>query len=177
MNTDAGMVAILGLLLLRVTVTPDGGAAGDKLSVNGTDWPGPTATLDGRLRFPGAVTFTTTFAGATFGALPVAVMVVAPTASAITGTFVVVALDRKLTEVGTVAALRFEDVRLTVKPLAGAGADRVNVRLKGRPAAVDNGPCGKLSAAPTSTCLVADTYPVAVAVMLADPKLMPFTVG
>jgi hypothetical protein len=158
MNTLAGaMVAVVRSLLLKFTVTPAPGAAGDKLIGNGADVFGPTDTFVGRLRVPAARTFTITLAGVTFGALPLAVMVVDPDATANTGTLIVLEFGPKETDCGTVAAAGFDEIRLTVKPLAGAGEDRFNGTFIEVPAFAIIGDGGKLSAFPTNTCLVAGT--------------------
>jgi len=156
MNTDGVTVAVVGSLVLRVTVIPFAGAAGDKVTGNPADWLGATATFDGRVMLPIAATITPTLAGVIFGALLLAVIVDVPLRTPVMGTFTVVAVGAKLTEPGTVAALVFDDPRLTVRPPAGAGADRVNVTFCVVPAPTLNGPAEKLRAAPTVTVWVPD---------------------
>jgi len=152
-KTEAGwIVAIPVLLLLRFTVRPFAGAAGEMLILKAADWPGPTATFSGTLMLPGAATVTMTLAGVTFGAIELAEMVAAPAAMADTCTLAVVPFAAKLTVAGTMATLVFEEPRFTVKPPAGAGADRVSVKFCIVPAPMAIGPAGKLSAAPTKTC-------------------------
>jgi hypothetical protein len=151
MNTDEVMVAMDWSLLPRVTVTPFGGAAGDIFMLNGADWPGATFTFAGRLRFPAAATFKTTLVKPEFGAFPVAEIVAEPAGPAATGTLTVVALAAKLTVGCTLTAAVFEELKLTLNPLVGAGADNVSVRFCMAPAPIDSGPAGKLSAAPTCT--------------------------
>lgn len=96
-KTDGVTVAVDGSLLLRVTVTPPAGAAGDRLSVNVADWFGPTVVIEGTVMMPGSGTVTATEADVTFGALLLAVMFVAPGATAANGTLTVVVLAWKLT--------------------------------------------------------------------------------
>jgi hypothetical protein len=52
-----------------------------------------------------------------------------PAAMPVTGIVTLVAFAAKLTEPGTVATLGLSELRLTVKPLAGAGVARINVRF------------------------------------------------
>ena len=55
-------------------------------------------------------------------------IVVVPAATPVTGTVVVVAFPAKVTLDGTVAAPALVELSAIVKPLAGAGADKVKVR-------------------------------------------------
>jgi hypothetical protein len=69
------------------------------------------------------------------------------------------------------------ELRFTVIPDAGAGPDRVNVRVC-EPAPVKVYVEGlKASVADTWAAPMAPVYPVAVAVMFADPRFTPVTVG
>ena len=53
MKTDEGeMVAIAGLLLVKLTFTPPGGAGIVKEAGNGRDWPGPTVRFAGNVIAP-----------------------------------------------------------------------------------------------------------------------------
>ena len=56
-------------------------------------------------------------------------MVVDPDATPVTGTDTLVAFAAKFTVAGTVAADVFVELRLIVKPPAGAGAERFSVRF------------------------------------------------
>ena len=56
-------------------------------------------------------------------------MVVVPGATPVTATIALVALAAKLTVAGTVAAPVLLELKLMVKPPAGAGADRFRVRF------------------------------------------------
>ena len=104
-------------------------------------------------------------------------MVAVPGATLVTATLTLVALAAKVTVEGTVATPVLLELKLIVKPPAGAGADRfkvrfwvampVRVRLAGE----------KLALAATCTLWLADVYPGAEAVMFADPKFTPLTCG
>jgi hypothetical protein len=143
MVTEAGeIVAVVGSFVARLTVTAVAGA-GDKVKANVADWPGMTVVFDGTLMLPGGVTFTVTEAGTTLGALLLAESVVVPTARVVTATIADVEFGSNVTLAGTVAAVWLLDDRFTVKPLAGAGEDKVNAMLVVNPAAIESGPAGK----------------------------------
>jgi len=120
-------VAIAESPLVSVTVRPPVGAAVDKVIGNGTDCPIPTVSPVGVVIVPGATTVTLAVAGTTL--VPLAVMTVEPGATPVTGTLTVVAPAEKVTDAGTVAAPVFEELRLIITPLAGAGAGSVSVRF------------------------------------------------
>jgi len=149
-GTEDGIVATEGVSLLRVTVTPPGGAGTDKVTGNATDWFGANTTPDGMPICP--ATFMITLAPVTFGALAVAVMVLEPSETPVTGTDTKFVFGRKFTDCGTETA-PFDDCRFTVKPTLGALADSVKV-IFCVPAGIFIGPGGKLNVAPTSTCLI-----------------------
>src|SRR5947209_5994344 len=58
-------VTFSGSALVRVTVTPGAGAGEDRLTANGTTTLGPTVTLGGTTRAPGAATVTVAVASGT----------------------------------------------------------------------------------------------------------------
>jgi hypothetical protein len=82
-----------------------------------------------------------------------------------------------VTETGTVATLVFEEKRLNVTP-EGAWTERVRDRFCAPlPLTMDMLPGKKLAEPVTLTGTLALVYPVAVAVIVAVPKLTPVTVG
>ena len=127
MNTLCVTVAFDVSPLVRLTVTPPAGAATDKVTWNTADCPIVIVVLDGRRIAPAAVTVTPAIALGIPGAL--AVMVANPGAAPVTGTVAEVAFAPKVTLGGTVAALVLFELRFTVRPPAGAGADKVSVRF------------------------------------------------
>jgi hypothetical protein len=80
-----------------------------------------------------------------------AVIVAEPSATPVTGTGTLVAPATKFTLAGTVAAAVLLELRLTVKPPAGAGVVRFNVRFPVVPAVIVRLPGVKLSGAGTVT--------------------------
>src|SRR5579864_4847854 len=131
----AAMVMLLGdivtfvvSLLLSATVTPPAGAAVPRVTANAADWLGPTVTLEGSVMVPGATTVTLALASAMLGRA-LAWMVAAPGATPVTVTVALLAFAAKLTVAGTVAAAVLLELKLTLTPPAGAGADRFKVRF------------------------------------------------
>ena len=120
MTTLAGVtVTFEASLLFSVTVTPPAGAGAGRVTVNGADWPNLTGVLAGDLIAP--VTFTAAVAKAgKFLTVALAVITVDPGAIPVTGTATLVAPAAKLTVAGTVALLGSLELRLTIKPAAGA---------------------------------------------------------
>lgn len=104
---------------------------------------------------PGADTFTTSVAEGMLGATALAVIVVEPPATGVTGTFTELELAGMTTDAGTVAAPGLLDTRLTVKAL-GAAVESVNVTDAGIPWGIVIGPGGNVSEAPTATDCVVD---------------------
>lgn len=101
------------------------GAGAARLIANVADLPKPTVVLlGGRLIVAGLRTVTLMVAFAMPGATAVAVMVVAPCPTAVTSTLTVAAFAGKLTLAGTVAAFVLLELRFTVRPPEGAGAER-----------------------------------------------------
>src|SRR5205085_8007986 len=99
------------------------------VTANGANWPGATITPDAmRISAAGfTVMLTTTLA--TLGAAGAAVIIANPGATPVTGTIIEIVFGPNVTKAGTVATLELLDVRLTVRPEAGAGDDRGNVRI------------------------------------------------
>ncbi len=175
-------IAIEELLLASVMGTPPAGAevpnATGKLTVS----PGAKVTFPGRIIPPdaGCVTVTLAVALAMFVAL--AVIVTDPADTPVTGTDTVAMPVPKLTVAGTVATVAELELRLTTSP-AGAGADRFSVRFCVADPLIVRLPGQKLivvAVVPpdvTSTCPWAVAYPGAETVIIADPALLPVTVG
>jgi hypothetical protein len=109
-----------------------------------------------------------------------AVMMAEPAATPVTGTLTLGEFATQVTVAGTVATLVLLELRLTVSPLAGAGA-KYSVRSCVAPPLIVKPPTGvkKLLPPPgiTWTCALPGVKPGADAVMLADPRLMPLTCG
>ena len=149
-DTLAGTVTLDGSLLSRATVSPPAGAGADKVTANAADCPSPTAVVPGTLMVGCCVTFTVAVA---FG-IPAAEAVIVtgpPTATPVTGTGTLVAPAANVTVAGTVALLVSLELRLTVKPPAGAGPDRFNVRFPELPTVTDSGDPVKFNVADTFT--------------------------
>jgi hypothetical protein len=140
----AGIVApfktttLAGTVTFEVSVTvKSAGAGADKVTVNGAESPRPTITVAGRLIVPG-FTVTLPVALGMFGAL--AVITAEPPATPVTGTFTVVAFAAKVTVEGTVATPVLLELRLMVKPPAGAcPPDKFNARFPVAPALIVRG--------------------------------------
>jgi hypothetical protein len=116
-------VTLLVSLLASAMVT-GATAADDRLTGKLTVWPNPRVPLGGRLIVVGITTVTFVVALAMPGATAVAVMVAEPAATAVSNTLTLVAFAGKLTLPGTVTALVLLEVRFTVRPAEGAGAER-----------------------------------------------------
>src|SRR3954453_20732678 len=113
-------------LLLSETVTPPAGAGAERVMGNGADVPTGTLTPLGNEIVPWD-TVTLAVDSAMLAAL--ARIVVVPAPNPVTGTVALVAPAANDTVAGTVATPVLSDLRLTVTPTAGAGADKVNVRF------------------------------------------------
>src|SRR6266540_1456490 len=110
-------------LLLNAIVTSAGGAC-DRVTASVAVCPSPTGCVAGKLIAPAFCTVTFVLAFAMFDAVAVAVIVVLPNATAVTGTSTVVAPAAIVTLAGTVATLGLLESKLTTGPPAGVGADR-----------------------------------------------------
>jgi hypothetical protein len=144
METLGVTVTLERSLLSRVTITPPAGAACDRVTANVADCPSPTVVVAGTLTDSTACTVTLAVALGIPGAL--AVIVAEPAATPVTGTGTLVAPATKFTLPGTVALLGLLELRVTVNPPAGAGADRFSVRFPVLPTMIDNGDPVKLIA-------------------------------
>jgi hypothetical protein len=111
-----------------VTVTPPAGAAADRVTVNGVDWPSPTVALVGRRTCPKGMTVTLAVVSAMFGKR-LAWITVEPLATPVTGTVAVVVPAAIVAVAGTVATPVLSELRLMIRPPAGAFADSVSVRF------------------------------------------------
>ena len=142
MSTVPGeMVSLERSLLVSVTVTPPAGAGVPKVTGKSTEVLRPTFKFTGSVMTPGAVTVTPTVALAILGVVVLAVIVVEPGPTAVTGTVTLFWLAGIVTDKGTVATLLLEELRVNVT-LEGAGTERVrerfcvpvpeNVRLPGK---------------------------------------------
>src|SRR5438270_803805 len=128
MKTLGVTVYFDGSALVRNTVTPPAGAGVDKLTGSSTDWVIPTAWKTGR-RIAGVLTTVMLAAVAGKAGRALAWITAEPGATLVTPTFAVVVLAGKVTVGDTVATLVLLELRLTVRPPAGAGVDRFSVRL------------------------------------------------
>ena len=118
-KTLAGTVTFVVSLLARFTVTPPVGAACDRVTANVAENPSATVVLAGTPIEGGGVTVTLAVALV----MPVALAVIVtgpPAATPVTVTVALVAPAAKFTVAGTVALLGSLELRLTVKPPAGA---------------------------------------------------------
>ena len=146
---DAEIVTFDGSVLASAMVTA-AGAAADKVTGNAMVWLNPTLGLDGTLIGPKISTVTLAVTSAMFGRL-LAWITAEPAATPVTGTLVVVAPGPKATVSGTVATPVLLELKLIVKPPAGAAAERVSVRFCViAPVMVRLG-CVKAMVAPTCT--------------------------
>jgi len=169
-------VTLDGSLLVKVTVTPPAGAGVVRVTASGPDCPTPTVTPAANVMEPGLATVTFAVVSAMPGAL--ARITVEPGATPVTGTVAVVAPAAKVAVGGTVATTVLSEIRLTVRPPDGAGADRVRVRFC-VPVPVMVRLAGVkliVGAAPTFTVAVADVKPEDVAVIVLLPAVPGVTV-
>jgi len=114
------------LLLVNVTVTPVAGAGVGREIANGVDCPSPRLTFAGIEMTPPLTMFTVAVESAIFGR-ELACRTVEPSVRADTGTVMLVEPCAKVAVGGTVATPALLELRLTVRPPAGAGADRLSV--------------------------------------------------
>lgn len=124
-----GVTVTDGELLESDTVTPPAGAGAGNVTGKGAACPGPIVTLAGRPMDPidpPLVTATAAVAFVIFAAL--AVIVVEPGATPVTGTLTLATPAEKVAVPGTVATPGLLEARVTVSA-AGNGADKLNVRF------------------------------------------------
>src|ERR1700736_61053 len=122
------MVTLEVSLLTRATVTPPVGAAVPKVTGNGADWFGASVTLEGRPIVPGLVILTLAVVFAIFGVAVLAVIVVEPGPTGVTGTFTLFWFAGIVTEAGAVATPVLEEVSVNVTG-EGAGTESTSERI------------------------------------------------
>jgi hypothetical protein len=170
------IVTLLGSLLESETVTLPAAACGS-VTANGVLCPSPTVVFEGSPIAPAVTTVTFAVVLGIFGAAVLAVIVLEPRLTAVTGTFTVVAPTAKLTLAGTVATLVVPELRLIVSPPAGAAPESVRTRFcVERPVIVNVGGV-KFIVAFTCTVASAVVTPVPDAAIVADPTFTPCTEG
>src|SRR5450755_2791110 len=103
-------------------------------------------------------------------------IVAVPVETPVTGTCTVVAPVANDTVAGTVAAAVLLELRLMIVP-AGAGEDRVKVRLCGPAPLIERVGGVNVMVPLTCTGWLAEVNPVAVAETLLDPNATPVTCG
>ena len=101
--------------------------------------------------------------------LSVAVMVVVPNAKDVTGTLTVLVPAGIVTLTGTEATDGLLEMRFTVSPAAGVGAERLSAKFCVLNPLIVTDYDAKVMTAPTLTAALAAVYPDASAVMLAVP--------
>ena len=165
----------VGSLLVRVMNTVVG-AGIPKLTGNETELkPGWAITLAGKM-IP-LTTDTLAVEPETVAMLELAVIVAEPVATPVTGTFTLVVFAGIVIVAGTVAVVVSEELKLTTR-LVGEAADKFSARFCVPPTLTVAVPGGKLNAAPTVTVgLALATYPGAVALIVAVPKLLPVIIA
>ena len=110
-NTVAGdIVSVEVSSLDNDTVTPPAGAGDPNVTGKSTEALRPTLRFAGSVMIPGAVTVTLAVAFARFGVTVLAVIVVEPGPTAVTGTSTLFWFAVMVTVDGTVAALVLEEV-------------------------------------------------------------------
>lgn len=164
-----------GSLLVSVRVSAEG-AGVDNVTGNGTVWPSPKPGAAGSVMVPRIWTVTLAVASGMFGKL-LAWIVAEPAAIPVTATEVVRAPAENEAVVGTVATEVLLELRFTVSPDAGAGADKVSVRFCVAAPEMTRLGGVKLTLALICTEVVADAYPGADEVMVALPILAPVICG
>src|ERR1035437_8725920 len=142
--------------LASVTVTPPAGAGVPNVTGKSTEVLRPTFKFTGSVMSPGAVTVTPAVALAILGVVVLAVIVVEPGPTAVTGTVTLFWPAAMVTDNGTVATPLLEELRVNVT-LEGAGTERVRERFF-VPVSENTRLAGKKLAEPV-TCTIA----------LADP--------
>ena len=164
------------LLLPSVMVTLDAAGA-PKFTGKATVFSKPTLGLDGSVIVPGGVMVTLAVVLAIFGVVVLAVIVVEPCPTGVTGTFTLFWLAGIVTETGAVATPVLEEFSVNVTA-EGACAERNRERFCTPAPVVTLTVDGKKVAdADTWTDVLTVLYPLAEAVTVAVPKSMPFTAG
>ena len=130
--TVAGeMLTLFESLLASVTVTPPAGAGPGSVTWNAADWPKATLTFEGSRMAPLFCTVTAAVAFETFGETVLAVIVVVPAETPVTGKIAVVAPAAMVAVAGIVIIPAVLLAKVIATPPAGAGADSVKVRFCG----------------------------------------------
>jgi len=168
------------LLLARVMDTPPAPATVPNMTGKFTVLPAVIVTPEGRRMPPAAGWVTVTRAAAVATLVAVAVIVTDPAATPVTGTDRVVPVP-KLIAAGTVATAGLLEVRPTTSPF-GSDADSVKVRSwDALPliVSVAGENAMEIVAPPpvTWTWQLTVAYPLAEAVMVAVPAILPVTAG
>jgi len=159
------------------TVTPPVGAGDPNVTGKSTVLLRPTLKFAGSVMLPGEVIVTLAVAFVRFGVTVVAVMVVDPGPTGVTGTATLFWFAGMVTVNGTVAALGFEEFSVNVMA-EGANTESVNERLCGVAPLASVRLAGKKVTVPVAfTTVVAAPKPFAVAVIVELPKSTPVTVG
>ena len=124
-ETVAGDTVTRVLSLLANVTVRAAGAGADKETTNGVaDAPMARVLLAGTTTFPALWTVTVVVASATNG-VALAWITAVPSETEVTGTLTLVAEAGKVTVPGTVATPGVSELRFTINPVDGAGADRV----------------------------------------------------
>ena len=156
--TVVGEIVALPLLADNVTVAPPAGAAADKVTWNAIAFPTLTLLPAGSEIAPWVCTVMEAVALVTLRATELAVIVVEPIATPVTEKLVVVAPAAKVAVAGMVTMPVGLAAKLTTRPPAGAGADRVKLSVCGVAPTSVKPPVGpKPSDAPTATVLLSLT--------------------
>ena len=120
-TVNEDMLTLAGSLLTSVTVTGDEGAD-DKLTFRATYWPRTRLRLAGTLTLPPGRTVTLVVASGML--VPLAWITEEPGVPLVTGTFALAAPAGKVTVGGTLATPGLLELRVMVRPVDGAAAER-----------------------------------------------------
>ena len=115
-------VTMLVSLLLRFTVRAES-AGEEREIVSVPPEPMESVALEGTTTFPVVPTFTVAVASGMNG-LALAWMIAVPIDTEVTGTLTLVADAAKVAVLGTVATLGLAELKFTINPVDGAGAER-----------------------------------------------------
>jgi hypothetical protein len=159
MRTVAGVtVTFEASLLANATVTPPAGAGAGSVTTKAADSPSLTGVFAGApIVTPVTFTVAVAVAGLKMALMfALAVITAVPPATAVTGTCTLVAPAAKVTLAGTVARVGSLELRLAVKPPAGAWSPvRFSARVPEAPALSDSGLPEKLIARGNGTSITA----------------------